>query len=120
MSQKLTKEREAQIRETAAAASTSLEDGYADLNALLAELDRIRPVWAPVTEGSHRAGFIYEVAGLTENSPRPVWLGKGKYDERSNLWIEADENRPFPPTTTITHYERRRSPIETIGQPVIE
>jgi hypothetical protein len=123
---KLSKKREAEIRQLIAdyqlheAKSErpplpQLATTYAP--ELLAELDRIRPRWAKVEEGSHRAGFTYFVAGTTAKSDVPVYIGKAVQDEGTGTWIDYNSKRPFPTTTTVTHYFWQRSPTELIGQP---
>lgn len=88
-----------------------------DIPALLAELDRIRPEWVPVAAGQHRYGHTYDLAGTTQASPVPVWLGKGHYDAQWDRWVDANDLKPFPATTTITHILKTLTPPQLIGQP---
>ncbi|SNR92187.1 hypothetical protein [Hymenobacter mucosus] len=123
MSQKLSNKRREQIRETLKQANSknnaywTYEDENTAIGDLLAELDRILPSWVATDAGQHQYNRAYEVAGTTPNSSDSVWLGRARYDETWNTWVDANTSKPFPLGTTITHYLHSLTPTELIGQP---
>lgn len=126
MSKKLTPERLAVIKRHLApdtnpifevkSAAGELE---AEARDLLAELDRITPEWVPVSENTYLLGRAYEVACTSPTSPTPVWMGRGKYVERLNDWVDLNTGLPFDVGVKVTHYLRSLSPTELIGQPAL-
>lgn len=82
---------------------------------LLAELDRTRPAWVPVAAGQHNYGDLYHVAGLPNEGQPPRWVGRGRYDAHSELWMDDNTDRPF--THPITHFLLELTPTQLIGQP---
>ncbi|MBC6988948.1 hypothetical protein [Hymenobacter sp. BT491] len=82
----------------------------------LGELTRIHRDWNPVDGPVQPTpNKLYDVAGTPTPGRRPVGTGTGRYSEDLKLWFDENTHKPFP--YAITHFAKRLTTVELIGQP---